>query len=215
MTEIEAKFSVPDDTLFSKYSQCDRIGEFFLGGVVINYVVDNYLDTIDDDIWNAGYKMRVRDSEGHNYITIKSAISTHSRFSIRGEIEFELHCDPDNIHQWNNQHAVDLIDPIVKGKPLSVKVELKQRRSLRNVFLDGCCIGLLSLDEVVVYYDDKELDDFRVLEVEICSADQLFALDKMSSYLVSDGLLIQDVAKINRAMKAVDKFRQGINKNVA
>ena len=55
--------------------------------------VDNYLDTIDDDIWNSGYKMRVRDSEGHNYITIKSAISTHSRFSIRDEIEFELYCD--------------------------------------------------------------------------------------------------------------------------
>jgi len=213
--EIEAKFSVPDDTLFSKYSKCDRIGEFLLGGIVVNYVVDNYLDTIDDDIWKSGYKMRVRESEGHNYITIKSAISTHSRFSIRGEIEFELHCDPDNINQWNNQHAVDLIDPIVKSKPLSVKVELKQRRSLRNVFLDGCCIGVLSLDEVVVYYDDKELDDFRVLEVEICSADQLFALDKMSSHLVSDGLLIQDVAKLSRAVQAVDKFKQGINNNVA
>ena len=215
MMEIEAKFSVPDDTLFSKYSKCDRIGEFLLGGIVVNYVVDNYLDTIDDDIWNSGYKMRVRDSEGHNYITIKSAISTHSRFSIRDEIEFELYCDPDNIHQWNNQHAADLINPIVKGKSLNVKVELKQRRNLRNVLLDGCSIGLLSLDEVDVYYDGKQLDDFRVLEVEICSADKLFALDEISSHLVSDGLLIQDVAKISRAIAAVNKFRQGIGENVA
>ena len=215
MMEVEAKFSVPDDTLFSKYSKCDRIGEFFLGEVVINHVVDNYLDTIDDDIWNSGYKMRVRDSEGHNYITIKSAISTHSRFSIRDEIEFELYCDPDNIHQWSNQHAADLINPIVKGKSLNVKVELKQRRNLRNVLLDGCSIGLLSLDEVDVYYGGKQLDDFRVLEVEICSADKLFALDEISSHLVSDGLLIQDVAKISRAIAAVNKFRQGIGENVA
>ena len=215
MMEIEAKFSVPDDTLFSKYSKCDRIGEFFLDEVVINHVVDNYLDTIDDDIWNSGYKMRVRESEGHNYITIKSAISTHSRFSIRDEIEFELYCDSDNIHQWSNQHAADLINPIVKGKSLNVKVELKQRRNLRNVLLDGCCIGLLSLDEVAVYYGGKQLDDFRVLEVEICSADKLFALDEISSHLVSDGLLIQDVAKISRAIAAVNKFRQGIGENVA
>ena len=215
MMEIEAKFSVPDDTLFSKYSKCDRIGEFFLDEVVINHVVDNYLDTIDDDIWNSGYKMRVRESEGHNYITIKSAISTHSRFSIRDEIEFELYCDSDNIHQWSNQHAADLINPIVKGKSLNVKVELKQRRNLRNVLLDGCCIGLLSLDEVAVYYGGKQLDDFRVLEVEICGADKLFALDEISSHLVSDGLLIQDVAKISRAIAAVNKFRQGIGENVA
>ena len=87
--EIEAKFSVPDDMLFSKYSKCDRIGEFFLGKVVINHVVDNYLDTIDNDIWNSGYKMRVRDSEGHNYITIKSSmIGTFYRSSSPEEPSF-------------------------------------------------------------------------------------------------------------------------------
>ena len=106
MIEIEAKFSAPNNVMFSKYVECDRIGEFLLGGIVVNYVVDNYLDTIDDDIWNSGYKMRVRESEGHNYITIKSAISTHSRFSMRGEIEFELHCDPDNINQWINSNSL-------------------------------------------------------------------------------------------------------------
>ena len=215
MMEIEASFSIPDDTLFSKYSKCDRIGDFDLGKVMINHVVDNYLDTIDDDIWHSGYKMRVRDSEGRSYITIKSAMSAHPRFSIRNEIEFELHSDPDNILQWNNQHAVELIEPIVKGKSLDVKVELKQRRNVRDVICDGCCIGILSLDEVVVCYSDTQLDDFRVLEVEICSADKLLALDDISNRLVSDGLLIQDVAKISRAVAAVDKFRQGIGKNVA
>jgi inorganic triphosphatase YgiF len=213
--EIEAKFSVPNNVMFSKYVECDRIGEFHLGQATTNHIVDNYLDTIDDDIWNAGYKMRVRNTGEHSCITIKSASSTHHYFSVRREIEFELHSDPNDILQWTNKEARTLVVPIVAGKPLNVKVELKQRRHVRDLFYDGYCIGLLSLDEVVVCYSGKELDEFQVLEVELSNSDQLFALESISNLLVSDGLLIQDVAKVGRAVEVVEKFRQGTSKYVA
>ena len=51
MIEIEAKFSVPNNAMFSKYVEYDRIGEFYLGQATTNHVVDNYLDTLDDAIW--------------------------------------------------------------------------------------------------------------------------------------------------------------------
>ena len=215
MIEIEAKFSVPNNAMFGKYVECDRIGEFNLGQATTNHVVDNYLDTIDDDIWNAGYKMRVRNSGEHSFITIKSASSAHHYFSVRREIEFELHSDPNDILRWTNKEAINLIVPIVAGKPLDVKVELKQRRYVRDLLYDGYCIGLLSLDEVVVCYSGKELDEFHVLEVELCNSDKLFALDSISNQLVSDGLVMQDVAKVGRAVEVVEKFRQGTRKYVA
>ena len=215
MIEIEAKFSVPNNAMFGKYVECDRIGEFNLGQATTNHVVDNYLDTIDDDIWNAGYKMRVRNTGEHSCITIKSASSAHHYFSVRREIEFELHSDPNDILRWTNKEAINLIVPIVAGKPLDVKVELKQRRYVRDLFYDGYCIGLLSLDDVVVYHSGKELDEFHVLEVEIATVDQLFALESITNLLVSDGLLIQDVAKIGRAVEVVENFKQGTSKYVA
>ena len=215
MIEIEAKFSVPNNAMFSKYVEYDRIGEFYLGQATSNHVVDNYLDTLDDAIWNAGYKMRVRNSGEHSCITIKSANSTHHYFSVRREIEFELCSDPNDILQWTNEEAINLVVPIVAGKPLNVKVELKQRRYVRDVFYDGFCIGLLSLDEVVVCHSGKELDEFHVLEVELAASDQLFALESISNLLVSDGLLIQDVAKVGRAVEVVEKFKQEIGKYVA
>jgi len=41
-----------------------------------------------------------------------------------------------------------------------------------------------------------------VLEVELAASDQLFALESISNLLVSDGLLIQDVAKVGRVFKS-------------
>jgi inorganic triphosphatase YgiF len=213
--EIEAKFSVPNNAMFSKYVECDRIGEFYLGQATTDHVVDNYLDTIDDDIWNAGYKMRVRNTGEHSYITIKSASSAHHRFSVRREIEFELHSDPNDILQWTNKEAIILVFPIIAGKPLNVKVELKQCRNVLDLFYDGYCIGLLSLDEVVVCYSGKKLDEFHVLEVELCNSNKLSALDSISNQLVSDGLVMQNVAKVGRAIEVVEKFRQGTSKYVA
>ena len=74
---------------------------------------------------------------------------------------------------------------------------------------------MLSLDTVVVYHSGKELDEFNVLEVELATVDQLFALESISKLLVSDGLLIQDVAKVGRAVEVVEQFRQGTSKYVA
>ena len=64
-------------------------------------------------------------------------------------------------------------------------------------------------------YSGKELDEFQVLEVELANSDQLFALESISNLLVADGLLIQDVAKVGRAVEVVEKFRQGTSKYVA
>jgi len=68
---------------------------------------------------------------------------------------------------------------------------------------------------VVVCYGGQELDEFCVLEIEVCNNDQLFALDSISKQLVSDGLFIQDVAKVERAVEAVEKFIQGTSNYVA
>ena len=54
-----------------------------------------------------------------------------------------------------------------------------------------------------------------MLEVEIATVDQLFALESITNLLVSDGLLIQDVAKIGRAVEVVENFKQGTSKYVA
>ena len=214
MIEIEAKFSINDVGLLEKYRDCDYIGRYHLGTSEELFVVDDYLDTREGTILNAGYHLRVRTCGGNQIVTIKSSQSQESRFSVREEIEFPLHREASDVDSWVNQEAVALINPLLQGRDLCVNVQLRQRRSERQVCDGTDVLAMMSLDGVQVWHSGLILDDFHVLEFELLSGIDMIVLEDISSVLAKDGLEAQPVAKLSRALMALQMARKE-TRNVA
>ncbi len=205
MMEIEAKFPIDDDRIWQKYRACVRIGEYRLGAVQEWFVVDEYLDTPEGDVRRAGHHLRVRTCRGKQRVTIKSAQSARARFSVREETEFPVDGDAGVVGSWVNREAASLITPLLRGSVLRPTVQLRQQRAERAVHRAGNALATMSLDEVQVWHAGRHLDEFRVLEFELVPGAELSVLNEMTAVLASDGLVPHPVAKLNRALAAVEQ----------
>lgn len=208
MIEIEAKFPVTDERLLDKYRDCDCIGRYRLGTKEELFVVDDYLDTREGNICNAGYHLRVRTCGGKQIVTIKTSQSQESRFSVREELEFPLHGDASDVDSWVNQEAVALINPLLQGRDLCANVQLRQQRSERPVYDGTDVLAMMSLDGVQVWHSGLLLDDYHVLEFELLSGMDMIVLEDISSVLAKDGLEAQPVAKLSRALAVLQMARK-------
>ena len=207
--EIEAKFIIDEYRIWVKYRECARIGRYRLGGVHEFSVVDEYLDTREQSILRAGHHLRVRTRRGKQIVTIKSAQSAQARFSVREETEFPLHGDAGEVGSWVNREAAALITPLLHGSALRPIVQLRQQRAERPVHRVGNAMATMSLDYVQVWHAGRRLDEFRVLEFELGPDVELGVLNEITVALTSDGLVPQPVAKLNRALAAVEQALEG------
>ena len=212
--EIEAKFIIDEYRLWVKYRECARIGRYRLGGAQEFSVVDEYLDTREQSILRAGHHLRVRTRRGKQLVTIKSAQSAQARFSVREEIEFPLHGDAGEVGSWVNREAAVMITPLLRGSALRPIVQLRQQRAERPVHRGGNAMVMMSLDDVQVWHAGRRLDEFRVLEFELAPDAELSVLNEITAVLASDGLVPQPVAKLNRALAAVEQALED-TRNVA
>ena len=211
MIEIEAKFPVTDERLWEKYRVCDCMGRYRLGAVEELFVVDKYLDTRESNISRAGYHIRVRSCGGKQFVTIKSAQSRERRFSVREEIEFAFHGDALDVGSWVNREAAALISPLLRGSSLLTSVKLRQQRDERQVCDGTDVLAMMSLDDVQVWHSGILLDEYHVLEFELFSGTDMIVLDEIALVLAKDGLAAQPVAKLSRALAAVQMAREQTN----
>ena len=86
---------------------------------------------------------------------------------------------------------------------------LRQQRAERPVHHGGHSVATMGLDSVQVWQAGELLDDFRVLEFELVRAADMNVLDEISAVLAKDGLKPGPVAKLNRALAAVEVARKG------
>ncbi len=200
--EVEAKFLVTDLDLFTRYRQSMEIAGYKLGDYREVYVTDEYLDTEQHDIWDAGFRLRVRECSGKHSITVKSAHSQHAQFSVRDQIEFPVSSETD-VEHWGNEEARALIESLVQGRKLRTSVQLRQIRGQRDIFLRNTQVAMLSLDQVEVRRNEEPLDEFHVLEVELLPRVGHNVLEDITRHLQIEGLIPQTVAKLQRALDAV------------
>ena len=69
-----------------------------------------------------------------------------------------------------------------------MNVQLRQRRSERQVCDGTDVLAMMSLDGVQVWHSGLILDDFHVLEFELLSGIDMIVLEDISSVLAKDGL---------------------------
>ena len=128
--EIEAKFSVPDETVFQRLLEAEALAGFELGPPTVARLYDLYLETPDWAILRQGYALRIRRQAGRYRATIKSLGSAEASIHRRAEYETDLPAPlpPD---EWPTGTARDLALRLCDRAPLEQLFALEQTRHSR------------------------------------------------------------------------------------
>lgn len=163
--EIEAKFALPDPETFRRLQTIDHLTGFALSASQVKRVCDTYLDTAERLILAAGYACRRREQSEGTLITLKGLGGVKGAIHRREELEVLLPADAPAA-QWPSGPVRDRVDELIGDAPLMPLFDLQQTRIVRQVNQGERQVAELSLDEVHLAVDDRELAYFE-LEVEL------------------------------------------------
>jgi len=163
--EIEAKFSIPDADTFQRLEAVGQLAGFALSAGQTDQVRDTYLDTQERLILAAGYACRRRAQAEGLLITLKGLGGAKGPIHRREELETQMptYRPP---AEWPASPARDRVLELIGEAPLVSLFDLQQVRSERLVSRDQRPVAQLSLDDVHLAADGRELSFFE-LEVEL------------------------------------------------
>jgi exopolyphosphatase/guanosine-5'-triphosphate,3'-diphosphate pyrophosphatase len=200
--EIEAKFIIPDKDTFDTLTRLTRLDEFEIKDVGVKTIVDRYLDTPAQQLVQAGYACRIRESNHEKTLTIKSLESIKGEVHRRLELEMEV--DGDQPQSWANSEAKSLVLDLVGQTPLNTLFTLYQTRHKYHVFSREQRIMELSLDKVS--YHQPTTIDYLGLEAELMDNGTDADLAHLTRILQNKWPLTADPkSKFERALAALKK----------
>jgi inorganic triphosphatase YgiF len=206
--EVEARFRADPESL-ARLANADRLGTARLGPPRSVDELDRYLDTDDGRLSAARWACRLRSREGTTRISLKGpeidadgAAWLHRRPEVEGPAAADL--DPAT---WPASAARDRLDGLRAGRPLRELFRLAQRRTEREVVVDGRRLGLLTLDAVrVVGPDGSDRGTLEIAEVELpatadAAAEALLA--GLAGALDAAGLTPEPMTKLELALERI------------
>jgi len=161
--EIEAKFTVPNPSVYWSLQTIDHLSGYSLSTTQVKPVWDTYLDTKSQRILAAGCSCRQRVTRDGTLITLKSlggAMGSVHRRSI-SEISMATSQPP---LEWPDSPLRDLLLQLIGQEPLLTLFELRQTRVIRVLKENDQPVAELSLDSVSLVTAETE-QVYRVLEV--------------------------------------------------
>lgn len=201
--EIETKYTVPDEDVFSRLCLVAELAGMPLSDPQTARAHDRYIDTRERDFLAAGYFCRVRTKGGKVVATLKSLSPASGALHVREE--FETIIEPGTGLQpesWPDGPAADLARRLGQGKPLELLVELFQERQTRSIQArdgDGNPLVEISLDKAVFAGPGE---GFYELEAEQRRPGQAAVLARLNEALVAEwGLAPQPLSKFERALQ--------------
>ncbi len=198
--EVEAKFSIPDESAFQCLLEATSLGEFDLHEVSAAELHDTYLDTENGAVHAAGYAYRLR-RRGQGYLaTLKGLGGAEGGIHRRVEQEVEL-AAPLSPQDWPPSAARDLVLQLSGGEPLHALFTIEQTRLSRLVSKGGCSLAELSLDRVSVCQGDAVAGEYLELEVELLPEGTERDLTDLAAALLGKwGLAPEPRSKYERAL---------------
>ncbi len=164
--EIEAKFIVPNATIYRQLVAMDQLAGYTLGPIIPKRVKDTFLDTQDGAIWIAGYMCRQRIADDEVLITLKKELDP-VKGSVHHREEFEevipINTPPEN---WPEGEVRNLILDLIGDAALVPLFSQEQARLVRSVSRADSQIAEMSLDEVRVEAGSRVLS-YLELEIEL------------------------------------------------
>ncbi len=167
--EVESKFQAASQRTLQRLATIDRLGRARLGAATVGLELDRYLDTAGERLAAAGWACRLRTRDNRTIVSLKgtapSVVGDRSGLHRRPEVEgpATANLDPST---WPASAALELLLALVGGESLEERLTLDQRRTERDVLLDGERVATLSLDEVAVL-DAAGRSVGRMLVVEL------------------------------------------------
>ena len=198
--ETEAKFIIPNASVFAALQKITRLGDFELKPIGTRPVVDHYLDTAERQIWQAGYACRIRNSKQKKMLTLKSL--TPAEGNLHRRQEYELEIKTDQPQTWAESEARRLVLDTVGNNPLQTLFTIYQTRHKFHALLQDRPVIEFSLDEVSL--NEANTIDYFELEAELIEAGTEADLTSFIEVLQAHWSLAgQNQSKFERALAAL------------
>ena len=208
--EIELKYRMTGTAAGERLLAADDLAGFAAAGpeqTVHNE--DRYVDTAGGALAAAGYAGRLRTNGDDTVITLKGLRrqddggAAHRREELEGPADLSTAAV-----DWPESAARDAVMEIAGDAPLGELVRVRQVRRKRNYIADGTTVEL-SVDDVEVVVDDRVIERFAELEVELREGDEA-ALEPLAGLLADiEELVPAETSKLERAMEAVRREQAG------
>jgi inorganic triphosphatase YgiF len=219
-TEIEAKFTVPDNEIFEALKSEPALARYSLQPGRLLSLHDTYLDTPGQALRAAGYACRRREQEGGIIMTLKAiqppAAGVPGPAPGRGaeavhrreELEVRLSQDsPPAL--WPPGEAREAALAVVRGELLEVLFDLRQERLTREVLDGERRVATLSLDSVEMARGETR-EGYRELEIELAPEGSEADLAALAAWVADQyGLLPAAGSKFERAMALLEAQESG------
>jgi len=202
--EIELKYRMTEAARGERLIAADDLAGFSAlapAETVLNE--DRYVDTPDGALGAAGYAGRLRTSASGTVITLKGLRrqddggATHRREELEGPAD-----QLTGAGEWPESAARDTVLAIAGDTPLHDLVNIRQIRRKRLYGRDGAVVEL-SVDDVEVVAEDRVIERFAELELELREGDET-ALEPIADLLAEiEELLPAQTSKLERALEAV------------
>lgn len=200
--EIELKYEVTARGGADRYLVAPELGPFKpVGRIRSVRLEDRYVDTAGWALARAGFAARLRVGSRETLISIKARATSGTRMQRREEIEGPADAaKPPN--DWPESEARTVLLGVCGSDPLVELLTIRQLRRVRRLQA-GETRAEMSLDEVEVFGDDRLLDTFEELEVELRKGaeEPLTALADLFDH--GEDVVSVSRSKLDRAIEAV------------
>jgi triphosphatase len=180
--EIEAKFRVDDDLMFSWLPRLTSLGRFELTAEpTIEQQHNIYFDSADEHLRAAGYSLRVREVAGQRTATLKRSRGRTGNLRIRDEWELAIGPADDPRH-WPGGELRERVLEALAGAAAMPLFEVDTHRRHIYAKRDGRAVADICLDTGTVRAGSLT-ETFRELEVELLSQSERPAFDSLIGLL--------------------------------
>lgn len=200
--EIEAKFSIPDQTTFDQLCALALLGGLPASPATIKQVHDRYLDTPGRAVMRGGYACRLRTNAARRLITVKALTPANDHLHSREEIEITLDADStEDPATWPLTEARLLVESLSQGQPLQLLFEAWQERHVRLLAATVDAAPLIELSMDHVRLGSLDAPGFYELEAELLDDSALPRLAALAAELQNQWRLLPEPrSKFERGM---------------
>lgn len=146
--EIEAKFAVPDRTVYRQLARVRSLARFTIHPTRVSQIADRYFDTADGRLLRGGYACRLRTEGDVIVATLKGLGGAAGAVHRRAEEEVRLAQWSPDPAAWPESVARTLALELTGGAALLPLFDLSQRRARADLLEGARRVAELSLDHV-------------------------------------------------------------------
>ena len=204
--EVELKLRAETDTPLAALAAARTLGPAHLGPAATIHEVDRYLDTADGRLAAAGWACRLRTRGGVTVISLKGAPHHERGATLHRRPELEGPAGPGTDPSgWPPSPARLLLDRLSGGGALVERLVMVQRRTERDVEVDGALVGTLSLDRVRLLHAGRGLGILRAVELELHGPVAAATVAQLERSLAAvEGLAPDPLTKLERALALLE-----------